>query len=175
LIAHGWYKMSGGAPFTAQSPSQSHYSPTNLSRPSFYSHEQYPPPQRTPPPFPPPTLTHSPHYSRPPALGSPLAASHANIASHSGSAQPYQPPTSSPPYQLQRSFSGQLVPSTIPASYEHTPPSHAHPSSRQGSMIHSPVREHHAQMVPTVNGGGHDIATFDSRPKSQEVGQMLIS
>src|SRR5271170_2381875 len=113
--------MSGGVPFTAQSPSQSHYSPTNLSRPSFYSHEQYPAPQRTPPPFPPPTLTHSPHYSRPPASGSPLAASHANIASHSASAQPYQPPTSSPPYQLQRTFSGQLLPSTIPASYEHTP------------------------------------------------------
>ena len=165
--------MSGSTPFPARSPTQTNhyppYSPTHSNRP-YYNHEyvQHPPPShvmQTPPPFAPASIVHSPHHSRQPTLASPLPPPNSSLPPPPPSASNYQPLTSSPPYSLQRTYSGHVGPGSMPAPYETTPTSHTHPHSRSGSILQSPIREHH----PIQNGVHHDNQGSDSRPQSKEV------
>ena len=167
--------MSGSTPYAARSPTQSNpyppYSPTHPNRP-FYNHEyqQIPPPppashvMQTPPPFAPASLAHSPHHGR--SLASPIVAPNSSLPPPPpGSSVAYSQVTSSPPYGLQRTYSGHLVQTAMPPPYEGTPSSHAHPHSRQGSIIQSPVREHY----PLQNGFPRDQPQSNSRPQSKDV------
>jgi hypothetical protein len=163
--------MSGSAPFpAARSPTQSNhfpppYSPTHSNRP-YYNHEYpQPPPQhvmQTPPPFPPASLVHSPHHARP-GLTSPLPPPSSSLPPPPPGNSTYQPLTSSPPYPIQRTYAGHM--GNMPAPYEGTPTSHAHPSSRQESVLQSPIREHH----PMPNGLLREHQASDLRPQSKEV------
>lgn len=169
--------MSGSTPFTARSPTQSNqyppYSPSHPNRP-YFGHEpfQIPPPQhlmQTPPPFQPASLVHSPHQHRQSSLASPLPAPNAlpppppppPVGNAPGYAQPLN---SSPPFSLQRSYPGHLVPPTMPPQYDGTS-SHAHPPGPPASGLQSPIRDHHS----LSNGRLADNHHTESRPQSKEV------
>ena len=167
--------MSGSAPYAVRSPTLSNpypppYSPTHPNRP-YYTHDyqQIPPPpphvMQTPPPFAPASLVHSPHLGR--SLASPVPASNNSIAPPPppSSSTSYQQVNSSPPYSLPRTYSGHLVQTGMMPPYDGTPSSHAHPPSRQGSVIQSPVREHYRLQ----NGTPREQPQSDSRPQSKEV------
>jgi chromatin-remodeling ATPase INO80 len=66
---------------------------------------------------------------------------------------------------MHRTYPGHLVQPGMPPPYEGTPSSHAHPLSRQGSILQSPVRKHY----PIQNGLPRDPPQSDSRPQSKEV------
>jgi hypothetical protein len=165
--------MSGSAPFPARSPTQSNhyppYSPTHPSRP-YYSHDYHQPPQpqpppsmQTPPPFAPASLVHSPHLSRQPSLTSPLPPHNSSLPPPPPINPTYHPLTSSPPYQAQRRYSGHMPPGGAPP-YESTYPSHGNSTSRSGSSLQSPIKEHH----PIQNGIHRDSASNASSPQSKE-------
>ncbi|ETI23502.1 hypothetical protein G647_05304 [Cladophialophora carrionii CBS 160.54] len=164
--------MSGSSPYAVRSPSQSNqypppYSPTRPNRP-FFGHEPFsiPPPQHLvqTPPFPPTSLVQSPLHNRP-TLASPLPAPNAlppppPPPPSIGAGPQYQPLPSSPPFALQRSYSGHLVHPTMPPQYDGTP-SHAHPTS---SALQSPLREYHS----LTNGRPSEISSSESRPQSKD-------
>lgn len=167
--------MSGSIP--AQSPTQKAYpppySPTHSSGRPFYNHEyQSLPPQhlmQTPPPFAPTSVAHSPHQARRSSITSPLPAP-SHIVPHPGNVtSPYQQ-TSSPPYSLQRTYSGHLVQTAMAGQYERPPSSHSHPTSRQSSL-QSPLREHRQMQ----NGNPREPPTNDSRPSSHDVSPLPIN
>ncbi|KIW76047.1 hypothetical protein Z517_10792 [Fonsecaea pedrosoi CBS 271.37] len=169
--------MSGSTPYAVRSPTQSNqypppYSPTHPNRP-FFVHEPFQiPPQhliQTPPPFPPASLVHSPHHTRP-TLASPLPSASAlppppppPLPPSIGAGPQYQPLTSSPPFALQRSYSGHLVHPSMPSAYD-VNPSHAHPAGPPSSALQSPLRDHHS----LTNGRPGDISSSDSRPQSKD-------
>ena len=174
--------MSGSTPYAVRSPTQSNqypppYSPNHPNR-SFFGHEpfQIPPPQhlmQTPPPFPPASLVHSPHYNRP-TLASPLPAP--NVLPPPppppsiGMGPHYQPLSSSPPFALQRTYSGHLVHPTMSAQYDGHP-SHAHPLGPAGSALQSPIREHHSLTI----GRPSDMSSSESRPQSKDVSSRELT
>lgn len=84
----------------------------------------------------------------------------------------YQSTNTPAPYQLQRTYSGQLVAANLPPSFGSSPPPHAHPSSRQSSLAQSPTQEKE-RMLTMSNGGipAQDSMTGQPRPASQEVGR----
>src|ERR1700710_1534603 len=170
--------MSGSTPYAVRSPSQSNpqypppYSPTHPNRP-YFGHEPYsiPPPQhimQTPPPFSPASLVHSPLHNRP-TLASPLAAPTASLPPPplpvgAGPQYQHQPLPSSPPFALQRSYSGHLVHPIMPSQYD-VNPSHAHPA------LQSPLREHHS----LTNGRPTEMSSSESRPQSKDVSPHLVT
>jgi hypothetical protein len=164
--------MSSGTPSSlVRSPSQTNhfYSPTNKSRP-FFKTEQYPGPPQTPPPFTQATLPHSPHYGPHPIMPSPLPAINGQVAHPQEATQHYQANTGSPPYQLERTYSGQLIPAHNLPAIAGTQSSHAHPVSRQGSLIRSPVQEHDKDPSNSTNGfAAQDTTAPMTSPRSQEV------
>ncbi|KIW20504.1 hypothetical protein PV08_01079 [Exophiala spinifera] len=166
--------MSGSTPFTARSPTQSNqyppYSPTHPNRP-FFGHEpfQIPPPQhlmQTPPPFQPASLAQSPHHNRPPALASPLPAPNGlpppPVPVGNGPPQYPQGLTSSPPYPLQRTYSGHLIPPPPGMASQYDAPSHGHPAGP--ALQPSPLRE------PQHLSNGRPAETYvaESRPQSKD-------
>src|SRR6201996_72554 len=165
--------MSGSTPYAVRSPSQSNqypppYSPTHPNRP-FFGHEPFsiPPPQHLvqTPPFPPASLVQSPLHNRP-TLASPLPAPTAlppppPPPGSIGAGPQYQSLPSSPPFALQRSYSGHLVHPIMPPQYDGNPP-HAHPA---GSALQSPLREHHS----LTNGRPSEMSSSESRPQSKDV------
>ncbi|OAP61220.1 hypothetical protein AYL99_03421 [Fonsecaea erecta] len=171
--------MSGSTPYAVRSPTQSNqypppYSPTHPNRP-FFGHEPFQiPPQhliQTPPPFPPASLVHSPHHTRP-TLASPLPPASALPPPPPPPALPppigagpqqYQPLTSSPPFTLQRTYSGHLVHPGMPSPYD-VNPSHAHPPGPQNPALQSPMRDHHS----LTNGRPGDMSSSESRPQSKD-------
>ncbi|KIW97294.1 uncharacterized protein Z519_02686 [Cladophialophora bantiana CBS 173.52] len=170
--------MSGSTPYAVRSPTQSNqypppYSPSHPNRP-FFGHEPFQmPPQhliQTPPPFPPASLVHSPHHTRP-TLASPLPSTSAlppppppPLPPPSiGAGPPYQPLTSSPPFSLQRTYSGHLVHPSMPSPYD-VNPSHAHPPGPPSSALQSPMRDHHS----LSNGRPADMSSSESRPQSKD-------
>lgn len=166
--------MSGSTPYPARSPNaQSHpyappYSPTHASRP-YYTHDyqQIPPPPphvMQTPPFAPASLVRSPHLGRP--LASPLPPpSNGLPPPPTNSSTAYQV-TSSPPYPVQqRTYSGHLVQAGMAHHYDGTPSSHTHPSSRQGSILQSPIRD----QFPVQNGVSREHYQSESRPQSKDV------
>lgn len=172
--------MSGTPTFTGstvRSPTQTNhfvpYSPTNKSRP-FFNHEQYQGPPRTPPQFTPSTLARSPHFGSHPTLPSPLPAVNGHGSHHSEAASHYQSNPASPPYQLQRTYSGQLIPAHNLPPFGGTPSSHPHPVSRQGSLVQSPTIENNAQPNTNIKGyTGQDAGVPISSSRSQEVRERL--
>lgn len=164
--------MSSGTPSSlVRSPSQTNhfYSPPNKSRP-FFKTEQYSGPPQTPPPFTQTTLAHSPHYGPHPVVPSPLPVVNGHGAHPQEATQHYQTNTGSPPYQLQRTYSGQLIPAHNLSAIAGTQPSHAHPVSRQSSLIRSPAEEHDKELTSGTNGfTEQDNTTPMTRPRSQEV------
>ncbi len=168
--------MSGTPAFTAatvRSPTQTNhfvpYSPTNKNRP-FFNQEQYQGPPQTPPAFTPSTLARSPHFGPHPAVVSPLPATNGHGPHPSESNQPYQSNPASPPYHLQRTYSGQLIPAHNPPPFGGTPSSHAHPSSRQGSLVQSPNKENSTQQNTNMNGFAAPESTVPPQgSRSQEV------
>lgn len=167
--------MSGAPSFTTstiRSPTQTNhfvpYSPTNKSR-TYFNHEQYSAPPQTPPPFTPATLARSPHFGSHPTMPSPPTAINGHGPHPSEAGQLYQSNPASSPYQLQRTYSGQLIPAHNPPVVG-APSSHAHPSSRQGSVIQSPIRDHHKDLNGSVQGFAvHDSSMHLNRPRSEEV------
>lgn len=166
--------MSGSTPFTARSPTQSNqyppYSPTHQNRP-FFGHEPYQiPPQHLiqTPPFQPVSLAQSPHLSRAPIQPSPLPVP--NVLPPPppsiGTAPQYQPPmTSSPPYALQRTYSGHSFAPTMSSQYDSIP-THAHPLAPVSAGLSSPARDlHHLS-----NGRPADHPPSEPRPQSKDVG-----
>jgi hypothetical protein len=164
--------MSSGTPSSlVRSPSQTNhfYSPPNKSRP-FFKSEQYSGPPQTPPPFTQATLPQSPHYGPQPTVPSPLPAINGHGAHPQEATQHYQTNTGSPPYQLQRTYSGQLIPAHNLPTLAGTQSSHAHPVSRQSSLIRSPVQEHDSEPSRSANAFTvQDNTTPTTRPRSQEV------
>jgi hypothetical protein len=157
-----------------RSPSQTNhfYSPPNKSGP-FYKPEQYSGPPQTPPQFTQATLAHSPHYGPHPIVPSPLPAINGHGAHPQEPAQHYQANTGSPPYQLQRTYSGQLISAQNLPAIGGTQPSHAHPVSRQGSLIRSPEQEHEQDLNSSSNGvAAQDITAPMTRSTNQEVGNI---
>ncbi|KAJ9611550.1 putative DNA helicase ino80 [Cladophialophora chaetospira] len=162
--------MSGSTPYAVRSPSQSNqyppaFSPTHPSRP-YFGHDPFsiPPPQHLvqTPPFPPASLVQSPLHSRP-TLASPLPLPTAlppPPPPSIGAGPQYQGLPSSPPFALQRSYSGHLIHPAMSTAYD-VHPSHAHPSS---SALQSPLREHHS----LTNGRPSDLSSSDSRPQSKD-------
>lgn len=111
-------------------------------------------------------LPSSPH--RPVTLGSPLPPPSLIAAQPAGGPAPYQSMTSSPTYQIQRPYSSHTVSANIPPQYDGAPPSlapHGHPSNRQPSLLHSPIRE---QRIMS-NGIPRDTVPAETRPQSQDV------
>jgi hypothetical protein len=154
--------MSSGTPSSlVRSPSQTNhfYSPPNKNRPFFKT--EHPGQPQTPPPFT-QTLVHSP-YNGP----HPLPAINGHSAHPQEATQNYQTNTGSPPYQLPRAYSGQLIPAhNLPG----TPSSHAHPISRRDSLVRSPVQEHEKELNTGTNGfTGQGNTTPTIGPRSQEV------
>ena len=167
--------MSSGTPSSlVRSPSQPnhYYSPPNKTRP-FFKTEQYPGLPQTPPPFTQATQAHSPHYGPHPIVPSPLPAINGHGTRPQEATQHHQANTGSPPYQLQRTYSGQLIPAHSLPAIAGTQSSHAHPASRQGSLIRSPVQEHDKE--PSIGANGYTIQDNTvpmTRPRSQEVGNI---
>lgn len=176
--------MSGSTPYAVRSPSQSNqypppFSPTHQTRP-YFGHEpfQIPPPQHLiqtppPPPFPPSSLVQSPLHNRP-TLASPLPAPTAlppppPPPPSLGAGPQYHPLPSSPPFPLQRTYSGHLVHPTMSATYD-VNPSHAHPLGPPGSVLQSPLREHHN----LINGRPTENPPSESRPQSKDVTSHLV-
>lgn len=164
--------MSSGTPTSlVRSPSQPNHfsSPPNKTRP-FFKPEQYSGLPQTPPPFPQATLTQSPHYGPHPVVPSHLPAINGHGAGPQEAAQTYQSNTASPPYQLQRTYPGQLIPAHSLPAIAGAQSSHAHPVSRQGSAIQSPVQGYDQEPDSSANGfTGQDTTTPTARPRSQEV------
>jgi hypothetical protein len=164
--------MSSGTPSSlVRSPSQPNHfcSPPNKSRP-FFKNEQYSGPPQTPPPFTQATLAHSPNYGPQPVVPSPLPAINGHSAHPQEATQHYQTSTGSPPYQLQRTYPGQLIPAHSLPTITGPQSSHAHPVSRQGSLIRSPVEEHDKELNSGSNGFTIQENTNPmTRPRSQEV------
>ena len=165
--------MANPGPFTVQSPTQVHqyppYSPQGKSRNHYNGDPQSHPPPQTPP-FQPPNLSQSPHFSHPSiALTTSLNVNGNNLGIGPQS-QHYQSTAASPPYNLQRPYSNQQATSHTGVIYSSSPPPHAHPSSRQGSMIQSPTQD--GDRLPTLTNGSSmipDVSTAQSRPRSSEV------
>ncbi|KIW42182.1 uncharacterized protein PV06_05754 [Exophiala oligosperma] len=166
--------MSGSTPFTARSPTQSNqyppYSPTHPNRP-FFGHEpfQIPPPQhllQTPPPFQPASLAQSQHHGRPPALASPLPAPNGlpppPVPVGNGPPQYPQGLTSSPPYPLQRTYSGRLIPPPPGMASPFDAPPHGHPPG--SALQQSPLREPQS----LSNGRFAENYSAESRPQSKD-------
>jgi hypothetical protein len=139
--------MSGNNPYSTHSPTQPQYiyssPPRNPHPPSFYNSEQYHPPQ-TPPSYQPSGPSRSPRFGHPP---SPLTTA---LPSINGSGPPqdlspqYQVNGSPPQYRAQQSYSSSYTANNPPPSgshYNHTPPSHAHPSNHHDMIAQSPSRE----------------------------------
>lgn len=163
--------MSSSTPSSlVRSPSQTNlfYSPPSKSRP-FFKTEQYSGPPQTPPPFTQATLAHSPHYAPHPVVPSPLPAINGHSPHPQEPSQHYQANTGSPTYQLQRTYSGQLIPAQNLPAIGGAQSSHAHPVSRQGSLIRSPVQEHEQELSSNSNGfTAQDNTATMTRPTSQE-------
>ena len=164
--------MSSGTPSSlVRSPSQPNhfYSPPNKNRP-FFKTEQYPGPPQTPPPFTQATSAQSPQYGPHPTVPSPLPAMNGHSARPQEATQHFQTNTGSSPYQLQRTYSGQLIPAHNLPAISGTQSSHAHPTSRQSSLIRSPVQEHDREPSSSANGYSvQDNTSTTTRPRSQEV------
>jgi len=166
--------MAGGPSFlpsTGRSPTQSNhvppYSPTNKSM-HFFNHDQYQGPPRTPPPFASSTLVRSPHFV--PAMPSPLPGINGQSPHHTDGTQYYQPNAASPPYQLQRTYSGQLFPAGGPSAPGSGQSSHAHPPSRSDSLARSPPKDQEGEVRNGIRGfAGSEPAASAPRPPSQEV------
>jgi hypothetical protein len=170
--------MSGSTPYAVRSPSQPNhqyppqpFSPTHPNRP-YFAHEpgySIPPPQHLvqTPPFPPASIVHSPLHTRP-TLASPLPAPTALPPPPLpvGAGPQYQSLPASPPFALQRSYSGHLIHAPMMAPYDGNS-SHAHPST---SALQSPLREHHN--LP--NGRPSENSTGESRPQSKDVSQTAL-
>jgi hypothetical protein len=158
--------MSSSTPSSlVRSPSQTNhfYSPPNKTRP-FFKAEQYPGQPQTPPPFTQATLAHSPHY------GPSLPAINGHSTHPQEAIQNYQTNTGSPPYQLQQTYSSQLIPAHNLPALGGTSPSLAHPISRQDSLVHSPVQEHEKELHTSTNGfSGKGDTTPTVGSRSQEV------
>jgi hypothetical protein len=170
--------MSSNTPSSlARSPSQTNhfYSPPSKSRP-FFKTEQYSGPPQTPPPFTQATLAHSPHFASHPIVPSSLPAINGHGAHPQEPTQHYQANTGSPPYQLQRTYSGQLIPAQNLPAMGGMQSSHAHPISRRGSLIRSPIQEHEQELNSNSNGfASQDNPAPSTRPPSQEVRNIYIS
>jgi hypothetical protein len=164
--------MSSGTPSSlVRSPSQTNhfYSPPNKTRP-FLKTEQFPGRPQTPPPFTQTTLAHSPHYGPHPIVPPSLPAINGHSAQPQEAMQNYQTNTGSPPYQLQRTYSGQLIPAHNLPALAGTPSSHAHPIGRRDSLVRSPVQEHEKELNTSTNGfTGQGNTTPTIGPRSQEV------
>ena len=159
--------MAGGQPFTVQSPTQSGrfvpYSPT--SKPHNYSYEPYQPPPQTPPSFTTSTLARSPSFGHPAANSSPPSAMNGNGHPHSDAPAQYPLNSSSPIQQHSRTILNSMTGSNRPP-YANVPPSHAHPSRRQGSLVLSPKHEYAAAM----NDQRLDMASLRETPN---IGQSV--
>jgi hypothetical protein len=169
--------MSGSSPSSyppPASPSQTRpyhppYSPTHQTRSYYPSHEyqSIPPAQRLAqtPPFPPVSLVHSPHHGRPPPVSPGLPPPNAGPTPLQTAPGYQQQVTSSSPYPpLQRSYSGHY-PNHPMSQFDGPAPTHAHPSSRAGSVLQSPSRD----PQPMQNGASSDYRQSDSRPQSKDV------
>lgn len=168
--------MAGGPPFTMQSPTQSArfvpYSPT--SKPNNYTYDSYQPPPQTPPSFPPATSAQSPRFGYPGADSSPSALMNGNGHQHSATNAQYPMNSTSPIQQHSRTMSNSMTGSNGYSSYgSNIPSSHAHPSSRQGSLAISPKQEYNPainnQMLNGINMGDMANIAQPAKPSSQEV------
>lgn len=167
--------MSGGPPFTVQSPTQSGrfvpYSPTSKSNNYNFDHFQAPP--QTPPSFPPATLAQSPHFGHPPADSSPPSVMNVNGHHRPDASPQYQTNSTSPHQQHSRIISGPMPGSNGHPPYGNIPSSHAHPSSRQGSLVLSPNHEYisatNTQKLDMASSGEAPSIAQLSKPSSQEV------
>lgn len=141
------------------------YSPTHQSRPPFFNHDtfnngaqnyqtssQYPP---------------SPHR---PVIGSPLPPPSTAVPQHASGPGPYQPLTSSPPFQSHRPFSSHQNPPTMARPYEDVRTTHAHPTSHQPSVLQSPIRDY----APVTNGMSREQPVPETRPQSQGVSSQNL-
>jgi chromatin-remodeling ATPase INO80 len=169
--------MAGGPPFTVQSPTQSArfvpYSPT--SKPNTHNYEAYQHPPQTPPSFPSITHAQSPSFGHPGVESSPPSAMNGDGHNqHFGTPAQYMTNPMSSFQQHSRTVSGPLTGSNGHINYgTNTASSHAHPSSRQGSMTLSPRQE----FTPTMNNqrlngtsmGVTPTVAQSARPASQEV------
>lgn len=143
--------MSGAPPpYNAQSPTQQPrfavYSPPNKAHPFYPGNDQYQqhPPQ-TPTFHPHSSLSRSPHYSH---ASSPMPATLPPLNGGGPPSQPehspqYQahPPPGTPQFPLPRPYSGPMMSPNGAPLYNHSSPSHAHPSARPASHSQSPKRE----------------------------------
>ncbi len=168
--------MAGGPPFTMQSPTQSArfvpYSPT--SKPNNYTYDSYQPHPQTPPSFPPATSTQSPHFGHPGTDSSPSALMNGNGHQHSSTNAQYPMNSTSPTQQHSRTMSSSMTGSNGYPSYGNSiPSSHAHPSSRQGSLALSPKQEYNSamnnQILNGINMGDMTNIAQSTKPFSQEV------
>lgn len=172
--------MAGGAPFTVQSPTQSSrfvpYSPTSKSNNYSYEQHQHQHPPQTPPSFAPTTVAHSPRFGYPVADSSPQSAMNGNGYHHPDASQHYHINSVSPHQQPSRIISGPTIDTNGHASYNNVAPSHAHPSSRQGSLALSPNHEHGSaanhQRLNVANLGDTPSVAQSSRPSSGEVNEL---
>lgn len=141
----------------------SQYPPYSPQRPNFF-HEPYNNTSQTYQPN-----AHYPQSPRRPNIGSPLPPPSSTIPQHVGAPSPYQPLTSSPTYQPQRPFSSHHHHNVMSTPYEAPSSTHAHPHSRQGSLLQSPTRDY----TPLTNGTSRDPLQAEARPQSQGVSCSL--
>src|SRR5271163_3198206 len=117
---------------TAHSPiSAGHfppYSPSNKPIP-FFSHEQMPP--QTPPAFPQPAVARSPPFVASSNMPSPRPVANGHPHYPLDPPSNYQSANNSSPYPVHRTYSGPLNTAQSASTNGITPPSHAHPHSRQ--------------------------------------------
>ncbi|KAF7513263.1 putative DNA helicase ino80 [Endocarpon pusillum] len=158
-----------------QSPTQSArfvpYSPT--SKPNNYTYDSYQPPPQTPPSFPQATSAQSPRFGHPGADSSPSALMNGNGHQHSATNAQYPMNPTSPIQQHSRTMSNSMAGSNGYSSYgSNIPSSHAHPSSRQGSLAISPKQEYNSainnQMLNGINMGDMGNIAQPVKPSSQE-------
>ena len=168
--------MPGTPSFTAaplRSPTQLNhyppYSPTSKTRP-YFNNEQYQSRPRTPTAPLPGPLTSSPHMAQRSGMISPPPALNGHTAHSLEGNLPHQVNASSPPYQLQRTYSGQLVATSNAPAFNSNVSSHARTSSRHSSIHRSPIMEHHVDQRMSVNGlSAVDPTVAPPPPTAQEV------
>lgn len=179
--------MTGAPPpYSAQSPTQQPrftvYSPPNKSHPFYPPNDQYQqhPPQ-TPPTFHPhSSLSRSPHYSH---ASSPMPATLPPL--NGGGPQPphldhssqYQghPPPGTPQFPLPRPFSGSAPSPNGAPLYNHSSPSHAHPS-RPNSHSQSPKRENEPLFASRGDASGYPgPISREPRPASPKEAVCIAS
>ena len=169
--------MPGTPSFTAaplRSPTQSNpyppHSPTGKTRP-YFNTEQYQALPQTPPAPLSGTLARSPHMAQRSAVRSPPPALNGHTAHPLDGNHTHQANATSPPYQLQRTYSGQLVATSNGPAFNSNVSSHGPTSSRHSSMHRSPIMEHHSDPRMSVNGlsAPDSTAAPAPQPTAQEV------